>query len=219
MSDTKDAKFWELIMNVKSFKRSAASITDASTNSIIVAASDQDIDLVSEPRLEVVELAKFIANIEPSYINSEGKYITLSMIRSLAAYSKDDLAFIQDKFAEAVKPYISVGPVTEVVGSKIRVNTSLTKPKLIKAALSHLFTGSEIFKDTKDFKNLLSHSCLVSNQKVSYAYMIGTALNLKYNSVPEMLNDLAITFVDQGDNIRQIGRLVFYDGSVRTEAL
>lgn len=219
MSEANNLKFWELVMNVKSFKRSADSMADKTINDIVVAAANQPFKLVEGPRQEVLELARFIANIEPSYINSEGKYVTLSMIRSIPAYSKEDLEFLQDKFLELVKGFVSHGHETEVVGKSIKINTNMTKPKLIKAALAHLFTGCEIFKDITDFKNLLSHSCLVSKHKVSYAYMVGVALALDYRSVPDLLNDFAITFVDQSDNLRHLGRLVFYDGSVRTEVL
>lgn len=206
-------------MNVKTFKRSADSMTDKTINDVVVAAANQSFKLVEGPRQEVLAVARFIANIEPSYINSEGKYVTLSMLRSIPAYSKDDLEFIQSKFEEIVKGLVVSGPETAVVGRSIHVNTTMTKGKLIKAALAHLLTGCEIFKDIKDFKNLLSHSCLVSKHKVSYAYMVGVALALDYRSVPDLLNDFAITFVDQNDNLRHVGRLVFYDGSVRTEVL
>lgn len=206
-------------MNVKKFKRSAASMTDATINEIIVAAANQPFKLVTEPRQDVLEVARFIANIEPSYINSTGKYVTLSMLRSLPTYGKDDFEYILDKLADMVKGFILSGSETAISGKTITVKTALTKGKLIRAALAHLLTGCEIFKDPKDFKNLLTHSCLVSRHKVSYAYMVGVALALDYSSVPEMLNDFAITFVDQAENLRAIGRLVFYDGSVRTEVL
>jgi hypothetical protein len=219
LSEANNLKFWELVMNVKTFKRSADSITDKTINDVVVAAANQPFKLVEEPRPEVLALARFIANIEPSYINSEGRYVTFSMLRSIPAYSKDDLEFLQDKFMEIIKGVVVSGAETGVVGRSFRVNTTMTKPKLIKAALSHLLTGSEIFKDIKDFKTLLSHSCLVSKHKVSYAYMVGVALALDYRSVPDMLSDFAITFVDQADNLRHVGRLVFYDGSVRTEVL
>lgn len=219
LSNVSALKFWELVMNVKLFSKSSKDLEAATINNVIVAAASQPFKLAKETRQEVLDLAKFLANIEPSYINSEGKYVTLSMIRSIATYSKDDLDFLLDKFYEVVKGVVKTGTETVIHGRTIQVNTNLTKPKLIKAAIQHLLTGSEIFKDVNDFKTLLSHSCLLSKHKVSYAYMIGVAMALNYNSVPDLLHDLALTFVDQSENLKHVGRLVFYDGSVRTEVL
>lgn len=219
MQQVKEAKqLWSLVLDTKKFAKSSSGLSRSSLNKIIQEAASRGFDH-RDPREEVILTAKFIANIEPSYKNSDGQYVELTFLRTQVDFSKEDVDFLCDKIESIVKPYIVVSSTTEIKGNKLRVNTKMPKKKLIHAAVRHLINGSEIFNNPADYHELKARSLFIDNIKVSYAWLIGTAISLRYPSVKSMMEDMCLKFVDQTESINKNGTVTYYDGTVRIERL
>lgn len=218
--DLKDAKeLWSFVLDTDKFKKSKSGSLQNSLRKIISDTSNSDFEMKASVRPEVILTAKFIANIDPSYKNSDGQYVEFTVLRTQVGLSEEDLEYFCDKIEGIVKDYISVGNETEISGLKLKIKTTMPKKKLIYAAIKHLLNGSEIFKNPKDYHELKARSLFVDNIKVSYAWLIGLAISLQYDSVIEMMEDMCLKFIDQTENVNSRGQVVFYDGSIRTENL
>lgn len=218
--DLKDAKeLWGFVLDTDKFKQSKSGSLQNSLRKIISDTATTDFEVKPGVRPEVILTAKFIANIDPSYKNSDGQYVEFTVLRTQVDFTEEDLEYFCDKIEEIVKPYISVGAETEIAGQKLKVKTTMPKKKLIYAAITHLLHGTEIFKNAKDYHELKARSLFVDNIKVSYAWLIGLAISLEYKSVPEMMEDMCLKFIDQTETVNTRGQVVFYDGSIRTENL
>lgn len=218
--DIKDAQqLWSFVLDTHKFLNSKASISRSSLFKIISETASTDFNKKSKIRSEVILVAKFIANIEPSYKNSDGQYVEFTFLRTQVDFSEDDLEFLCNKIEEIVKPYISVSDETVITGQKLKVKTTMSKKKLIHAAVRHLLHGTEIFKEAKYYHELKARSLFIDNIKVSYAWLVGLAISLQYSSVPAMMEDMCLKFIDQTKNVASKGQVVFYDGAIRTENL
>lgn len=209
---------WSLVMDVSKINGLKVGITQGQFNQIMRETNMQDFGNKT-PRQEVLVTARFIANLDPSYRNSQGQPVSLSYLRSELSFTKEDLDYIIDRLEEVVKPFISVSTETVMTGLKLKVATSMPKKRLIKAAFMHLLLGSEVVGIPEQYANIKEAAVLAGTPKISYAYLIGAADKLLYPSVPAMMEDLVLTFIDQTENIRRDGKLVFYDGSVRVERM
>ena len=169
-------------------------------------------------RPEVITVARFIANLEPSYINSQGTYITLSQIRSIP-HSEEDVKFLCEKFEEIVKPYITVTNKTEINKLKLNIKTTMSKKRLIHAAVRHLLTGCEVVDSFEHYLKVVYYSVYPHTIKQSYAFLLGMALGLDYPSVQAMMDDFCLTFIDQTETVMKTGEVVLYDGVIKTEKL
>lgn len=220
INDIKAAKqLWSFVTDTSKFGGSKSTLTSAALRKVISNTSTTDFNRTRKIRPEVILTAKFIGNIEPSYKNSDGQYVEFTVLRTQVNLSEEDIDFLCDKIEEIVKPFISVGRVTEIIGTKLKVKTLMSKKKLIHAAIRHLLLGSEIFKDPKNYHELKARSLMIENVKISYAWLVGLAIALEYSSVLVMMEDMCLKFIDQTENVEKHGQVVFYDGAVRTENL
>lgn len=219
IKDLTDAKkLWSYVLDTGKYRNSKAGISQAAIRNIITDVSQTRFE-VKKPREEVLLVARFIANIDPTYRNSQDDLIELKMLRTNPRFTEEDLQFLCEKIEETVKSHIMVTSKTELDGIRLKVETKMTKKKLIHAAVMHLLTGSEILVNSDDYNILKSRSALLDNYKVNYAWMIGLAIALEYDSVPLMMHDMCLKFVDQTETIEAKGQVVFYDGTIRTENL
>ena len=212
-------KLWGFVQDTASFSPAKGSLSDTKLLGFINDVATRYVSFKQEKREDVILTARFIANIEPSYLNSEGQYVELSYLRALTDLSEEEIDFICHKIEEVVKSFIVVTKETSISGGKLRIKSTLSKKKLIHAAVRHLLIGSEIFDNPEMYNELKVRSLLVENIKINYGYLVGLALSLEYNSVPKMMEDMCLKFVDQTENIMKNGTVIFYNDGIRTENL
>lgn len=218
--DIKDAiQLWSFVLDTSKFNKSRSTMLSTSVHKIIKDVATTRFETKPKPRPEVILVAQFIANIDPSYLNSDGQYVEMTLLRTQVDLDEDTLDFVCSKIEEIVKPYINVSGETTMSGQKLKVDTTMPKKKLIHAAIRHLINGSEIFKEPNLYHELKARAMFTKNIKANYAWFIGLAISLKYNSVLEMMEDMCIKFIDQTKTVNRNGQVVFYDGTIRTENL
>ncbi|MFF2798129.1 hypothetical protein, partial [Lysinibacillus xylanilyticus] len=210
---------WSLVLDTYKFTKEKQTSLSSSLNKIISEAASTSMKVKSKPRKEVILTAQFIANIDPCYVNSDDQIVELYYLRGQVNLTEEEVDFLCEKIESVVKPYISVTGETAIDGQKLKVKTTMSKKKLIHAAVRHLMLGSEIFKDPYYYHVLKARAMFRENIKPNYAWLVGLALSLEYKSVPEMMEDMCIKFVDQTENVKRNGQVVFYDGAIRIESL
>ena len=218
-NDTQDAKqLWELVLDTTKFTKSKSSITRSGLFKIISKTASAHIEYKT-PRQDVLTVARFIGNIEPSYKNSKDQYVSLTLLRTNTTMDDETIDYVCDKVYEVVKPYIMVSSENSITNGKLKIESRLPKKKLIHYAIKHLLLGSEVLKDANKYHEIKARSLFLDNIKANYAWLIGTAIALKYPSVPAMMEDMCLTFIDQSATVSYSGHVVFYDGTIRKEIL
>lgn len=213
-------QLWSFTQDVSLVKKTkSSSLSRSGLRKIISEVASMPIDFNSRPNKEVIRVAQFIANIEPSYKNSAGETVELLHLRTNMNLTEDDIEFVCEKLEGVVKPYIMVSATESSRTNRFVVKSSISKKKIIHRAIRHLLVGSEVVNDPMVYNQVKAQSILMDNVKESYAFLIGMALSLSYNSVPEMMDDFCIQFIDQTENINRTGQAVFYDGTLRFENL
>lgn len=217
---SKNIEFWKRVKDVsQGLGKSTADIHDTGVRTAYNSAKERTTGDKTKARRDVITCAKFIANIEPSYVNSQGANVSLNVLRSIQKYSADDMNFLLDKLYDTVKPFITKSTETRIQRGKLYIETDLKKDRLVKLAIKHLLVGSELFSNPDEYSALVSRSCMAGFYKENYGYLIGVAQAMHYKSVAELMEDACLSFVDQQENLEQTGNLVFYDGGYRTGTL
>jgi len=210
---------WEFVQDTTKFQSNKGTLYDVHLRKYINTVASRRVHFKTNKRNDVILTAKFIANIEPSYLNSEGKYVQLSHLRAMPDLTEDDIELVCNKIEEVVKPFIVMSKETEIDSGKLRIKSSMSKKKLIHSAIRHLLLGSEVLDNPEMYNEVKVHSLLMNNVKVNYAYLVGLAISIDYSSVAEMMEDMCLKFVDQTENVLRDGKVVFYDGAIRAEKL
>lgn len=210
---------WTLVQDPSKIKNTKIDLGQKTLNNIIRDVASTDHPKVKNTRPEVITVAKFIANISPSYKNSEGRYIWLEALRAQPNFTKEDTDYLAEKIEGIVKPYIVVTSETRMDRGKLRIKSNMPKKRLIHAAVNHLLNGSEVLANPDHYHELKARSLFLEQIKGNYAWLIGFALSLEYKSVPEMMEEMCLTFIDQTESLREHGQVIFYDGAIRVENL
>ena len=208
-------KVWEVVKDPKLLRKVDLGVTLAPV--VNTANRVADYALQGEPSSvprDVLIVAKFISNLEPSYRSPKGIVIHLRQIRGVAEFTDEKLNYLIDKFRVAVEHRISVTSGEESLTHKLKVNSKLSKKVLIQRAVRHLLSGSEVTKDVDVYNVVKFHSLLKSGYINDYLHLAGLANLLRFNSVADMMDAFVLDFQDQEESIKETGLLTFYNVSL-----
>lgn len=173
-----------------------------------------------KPNEDVLEVARFIASIEPGYENSKGDLVTLSTLRSLNPQTLvENLDFMVGKLSEVVSPFIRVTKNTREATLVYHIDTKMSKKNLVSKAIEHLLIGSQVVAEPEVYHLIKAYSMYKGEGiAMSLSIFIGIAIAGNYKSVPALFDDLVLQFIDQSEALTT-GRKAYYyhNGSVRME--
>lgn len=208
------SKVWEVVTHAPSLRKLDLGVTLAPIVTSANKVEDIPIGDVTEVPRDVLITAKFIANLEPSYKNANGKSIHLKQIRAMVEVPEDKLPYLVNQFRQVVESRITVTSGEESLTHKLKINSSLSKKKLIERAVIHLITGSEVVKDVEVYNLIKSTSLMQGGYIHDYLHLAGLANLLRFKSVPAMMDAFVLNFQDQAKSIKETGLLTFYDATV-----
>lgn len=213
------SKIWNLISDVTKYKTTEFRVNEMSYRKQI----EQGLKLklkFKKPNNDVLSVARFIANIEPGYYNSQNEFVTLTSLRTINPdILVNNLDFIVEQLRKEVYPYIRVSSTSKEVSDVYYIKTSMPKKKLVVSAIEHLLIGNQLFDDPKQYHLLKAHSMYRGKTiALSLSVFIGVAIQGRYKSVYSLFDDLVLQLVDQEETLRRDLTVSYYqNGSIRTE--